>query len=480
MGEEAKRVALDVMGWMWGTVQGAFNEKMNVSQIIVDAVIGMIPLVGDVTAVRDLIAISLGLASDEKKREETMQWVLLVVFIFALIPVVGGVIKGVGRLAIHATAEAVKDSAALMKIGESVVEFLNRIGHGNGVKYLKELDVLKYEKQVLAKFHEFMQGFIDTLAQVKDKMSSVLPAKFVTTIDGWRTSLIELKKLGDSKIPMGIKELNASLKRLQQLVYKGEWTSVSRGSTNGTLEAEARLIDASHVAATASAHGGLKGNKALADGTAKAEAEIAKVYTPKAGYADLKGSPYVSSSGKPAYYEKIEAFSGTIKASKAVEGEYLLRIHRPGEFARPWWVRLPKGVTEANWREFMQNGKQWREVLAVLDEFGKNGAYSIVKVKAGHTLNAWEGKAAEQFGQANPGQYLPGGAMQLFIDSRSKAFTEALEWIVTDAKTLWKDLDNVGYAATNIKYAGAARVERLTDKEEQSKRSAARQTAGAH
>jgi hypothetical protein len=70
--------------------------------------------------------------------------------------------------------------------------------------------------------------------------------------------------------------------------------------------------------------------------------------------------------------------------------------------------------------------------------------------------------------------------MQLFIDSRSKAFTEALTWIVTDAKTLWKDLDNVGYAAANIKYAGAARAERLAEKEEQSKRPAGPKPAGAH
>jgi len=46
--------ALEVGDWLWGTAQGAFNEKAKLSQIIVDAVIGMVPVVGDVTAVRDL------------------------------------------------------------------------------------------------------------------------------------------------------------------------------------------------------------------------------------------------------------------------------------------------------------------------------------------------------------------------------------------------------------------------------------------
>jgi hypothetical protein len=81
-----KATCYDAGSWLWGTVQGAFNEKSSLSQIIVDAVIGMIPLVGDVTAVRDLIAVSIGLVDDPKKRDDTWQWVLLVVLLFALIP----------------------------------------------------------------------------------------------------------------------------------------------------------------------------------------------------------------------------------------------------------------------------------------------------------------------------------------------------------------------------------------------------------
>ena len=91
---EVKRWALDVNDWIWGTVQGAFNEKQTASQIIVDAVVGMIPLVGDATAARDLIAVGSRLASQPEKREEVFEWVLMVILIFALIPVVGGVIKG--------------------------------------------------------------------------------------------------------------------------------------------------------------------------------------------------------------------------------------------------------------------------------------------------------------------------------------------------------------------------------------------------
>ena len=47
---EFRHMATEVAGWLWGTVQGAWNEKQTVSQIITDAVIGMIPLVGQATA----------------------------------------------------------------------------------------------------------------------------------------------------------------------------------------------------------------------------------------------------------------------------------------------------------------------------------------------------------------------------------------------------------------------------------------------
>jgi hypothetical protein len=147
---EVARWALDASDWLWGTVQGAWNEKQSTSQVIVDAVIGMIPLVGDVTAARDLIAVATRLAKDPAKREDTMEWVLLVVLVFALIPVVGGVIKGVGRLLIKGIREGA-DNAQVLK---DIVEFCNRIGHGNAVAWVRQLDIASYQVQVLDKFNK--------------------------------------------------------------------------------------------------------------------------------------------------------------------------------------------------------------------------------------------------------------------------------------------------------------------------------------
>lgn len=470
MSGESKRIAMDLLDWMWGTVRGAFNDKMDLSQIVTDAVIGMIPLVGDVTAARDLIATSLGLANDEKKREDTMQWVLLVIFVFALIPVIGGVVKGVGRLALRVTADTAKN----VKVLEEVISFLNRIGHGNAVKWLKELDVLKHQSKVLERFNAFMDTMIGALAHLKLRLGRALPSELVARMETWSAGLKKVKEAGAKKVPEGIKELHAKLLRLQQLVYRGEWHAVTPGARNVTREAEARLIEDGQAAARASAHGGWKQNliKAGKDASAKDKANLAKVYQARPGYPDLLKEIGPTALANDVY-TSVAAFSGHIGAGTVKGGEYLLRVHIPNTASRAWWVRMPPGTTEANWREFMHGGRQWREVLAVLDEFSKNGAYSIVKVKPGHTINAWEGKAAEQFGLSNPGQYLPGGLTQLYLDTRLPSFADSVEWIVKEAETHWKDLNEVGYAASNVKVAGAARVQRLANDEDQSKRYAA-------
>lgn len=79
-----KTVALESGQWLWGMVQGAFNQKATLSQIVVDAVIGMIPLVGDVTAVRDITAVTTRMVDEEEARNNVWEWVLLVVLVLAL------------------------------------------------------------------------------------------------------------------------------------------------------------------------------------------------------------------------------------------------------------------------------------------------------------------------------------------------------------------------------------------------------------
>ena len=142
---EKKSIIAEVGGWLWGTIEGGFNEQQSLSQIIVDAVIGMIPLVGDVTAVRDLIAVILRLIEHPEKRNDKLEWLTLVLLLLALIPVAGGVIKGCGKLIIRAS-EGVGKHAEILR---DIIQFLNRIGEGNAVKFIKNLNFEKYTGEIL-------------------------------------------------------------------------------------------------------------------------------------------------------------------------------------------------------------------------------------------------------------------------------------------------------------------------------------------
>ena len=163
---------LEVGDWIWGTAQGAFNEKATMSQIIVDAAIGMIPVVGDVTGVRDLLAVVIGLSIDPRKREEKSQWILLVVLALALVPVVGGVVKGVGRLLIKVMGEAAQlagqaeRAARLASAAKDIVAFLNRVGVGNAERWLIELRFAQHQQAVMK--------HLDELAQLADTAGAAM------------------------------------------------------------------------------------------------------------------------------------------------------------------------------------------------------------------------------------------------------------------------------------------------------------------
>lgn len=409
---QVKRWALDTSEWLWGTMQGAFNEKQTTSQIIVDAVVGMIPLVGDVTAARDLVAVSIRLADDPKRREETLEWVLLVVLLFALIPVIGGVIKGVGRLLLKVGKETAENQKTLREI----VEFLNRVGHGNAVKWLKNLDLMSYQGQIAGQFNALMDKLVEALQAIQSHFGGLLSADMKARIAGLITQFKAIKTLGGKMIPKALKDLNERLKLVQRAVYQGELHTVVPGTKNVTREAEARLVEDA-------ASGELKWQRPAfgkyGPNLALNPAKAAEFYHWKDGYPVLTGRKQPLSmpqGGKSQEVEEIiAAFHGPIRP-RSINGPInLTRVigvgqrydKIPGNFpASSWWFEGDKVPATF---------EQWREGYAALDAFNHNGWAVTVEIPAGREVKAWEGTVAEQFDEKT-GQYLEGGATQLYLD----------------------------------------------------------------
>ncbi|MEA9390186.1 hypothetical protein SJI19_06425 [Acerihabitans sp. TG2] len=429
-----KQTSLETGQWIWGTLQGSFNEKQSIGQIIVDAVIGMVPLVGDVTAVRDLLAVSIGLAKDPKKRESTTEWVFLVILLFALIPVIGGLIKGVGRLALHVTEKATKNAEVL----GDVIAVLNRVGEGNAVKWLKEIKIVKYQAQLIKKMHEFCHTVILAINHIlKARVGQILPEKWQYGLIMVRDGFATLQSLATKMIPKAVKELDAKLRVLQALVYQGEIHTLATGAGRLALrrESEGFLIE-----------GPLR--EAVKQGTRfpSIHAEeiheniLRRKYT-KTGHPDLFArNPGESPAfGDKSVYVNIASFSGEITAKNAREmaGTTIFRAFgNPTELA-------PAGSNAAGgfwgFQKIPGNEEEWRQLSAVLDEWNGNGFLVVLHLPEDLATrmpgtHAWHGKIAEQFGNEIPAQYLQGGGEQVIINLDQR-LTKELNRIGDQVKT---------------------------------------------
>jgi hypothetical protein len=481
--KEFELITVEIGKWIWGTAQGAFNEKQTLSQIITDAGIGMVPVVGDVTAVRDLIAVSSGLATNPEKRSHVMEWVLLVIFVFALIPVLGGVIKGVGRVAIRVGADVAKDSEAVAKIAHEVLEFLNRMGHGNEQLWLKTMDVLKYEKELVTRFRSFCDTIIISLHRYGLRFSSILPQSMVARMEQLSNGFKQIQKLGDDMIPKALKEFQEKLKKLQELIHNGgvppidkaKTLAVQTGQKTVTYAEEARLIESG--AAKKIVHTG-KYVQNAANADPKFSRSIDEIYKHEAGFPNLIDR--VETVGTVSYYPKIAAASGPIK-NEMLEGETLFRAFGPegsthgvkvdeSNAIGPFWGRgtPPKSAEE------------WRKKYAVIDEWNRNGWLSMVHIPPGVKIPACTSTVSEQFSKKIAGQFLEGGGQQAvvtaFFEKEVVALSKQLyargggkaSIVLADGKSIvvevkqsgWKGINGkIGYGETVI--PGAAVTERL-------------------
>jgi len=412
-----KALAAESGEWVWGTAKGAFNEKASISQILVDAVIGMIPLVGDATAVRDIIAVIMRMIDQPKKREEVWEWVLLIVLIVALIPVIGGVVKGAGRIVIkvakHAdTLTAAARAAHLASGAREIITFLNRIGTKNAEKWFLALKMSDHQAKLLERYNKLLDVMNDVLVQSRRRFGSMLPASVAQRIDGLRHGIATLKQLGGRMIPRAVREFDQRLREIQAFIHSGGQTTsrmaqhqIAKGPRTVTRAQEARLIE-NGAAPVRSRRGGWKKNAA----DATDPKSYAAVYHPAPGYPDLTAFKL---DGK---CPDICAFSGKIVNRQLKPGESTYRFFGPEGLTHQtkvgesyaggaWWgVGAPP-----------KNAKEWREKAAVLDEWNRDGFMVVGTVMPKRNVKAAVGTISEQSGKKIPGQYLPGGGMQAVV-----------------------------------------------------------------
>lgn len=463
---EFKAASNEVGNWIWGTVAGGFNEKQTIGQILVDAVISMIPVAGEVTAVRDVIAATIRLAEYPEKREESIEWVKLILPLLAIIPLLGGALKGIGKLILRAGKNAEEDA----KILTACVWLLNKIGEGNALKFIRELDFVKYAKPIKEGVNELISRIKTCIDLVIEKFGNALPVKAQQHMQRLKTALDQVAKLVDKMVPQALKDLNNQLRFIQKLAYQGEWHLIPGTGKALARETEARLV-----------HDVLLGKEVWKLENARWPQNAEGVFVPKTGWPNLREKTVVTkltNKNDLVEYNIIAAFSGPIAAKELAPGTHLYRVVSPDDWSRAegaWWTAIdPKTI----------KGAYWRVKFAVCQTWSSNGKYVKYVVKD-KPLHAWEGKVSSQIDQASKlrngqpnaafGQYLEGGETQLYIDfthvSNQHALTEVKALPKVD--TNWTDHLNI-----NIPERGAS-VQKLGQFVEEQKTLASANLASA-
>lgn len=108
-----------------GALMGEFNGSPSIWQTLLDTAIGMVPILGEIGDVRDLIAFAAKFTNDPNEMNDPWNWVGVAGAGIGLVPVVGGAIKGVTKLARN--ADLIQEVRKLAPpIVEAIVDFARK------------------------------------------------------------------------------------------------------------------------------------------------------------------------------------------------------------------------------------------------------------------------------------------------------------------------------------------------------------------
>jgi peptidoglycan hydrolase-like protein with peptidoglycan-binding domain/DNA replication initiation complex subunit (GINS family) len=216
--EESDSIFDVVWDWLWGTLQGDFNKDPSLSQIAVNTVLGLIPLVDQALDLRDITAGLKDLVeyykeddAEQKKHSGVLGlnyelWIWINVFIIAIgcIPEVGSAVKGVLRALIEALQNAGKLADA--QLWKTLLPILKRVGisEGSAKSALKELS------------SELSSWMSDAAMRIKSGLNSI--QKLLSSAENFLVSKAAklLSKKTVDELLASIRKLKAALKAIYE------------------------------------------------------------------------------------------------------------------------------------------------------------------------------------------------------------------------------------------------------------------------
>ena len=220
MSETTQQDEDSILEWVWGAVQGDFNEDPTAGQIITNAVITAIPVVDQVADARDLAASVKALLWD-KRHDDFEVWLAFFFTLIGLVPSVGSLLKGVLKL--------VWKGAKL----DAILRVFNAFAKGNGVAWLKQLragGLREYSKQAAELGKKVLDNVTASLKEAMEYIPSWAGGIYQRMSDLLAELAIIRSKIEDvfNKITLGMEE------KLDDLLKEKKINS-AQGSSKSTL-----------------------------------------------------------------------------------------------------------------------------------------------------------------------------------------------------------------------------------------------------
>ncbi|MDP4486768.1 hypothetical protein QDG88_02230, partial [Pseudoalteromonas piscicida] len=229
---EANGIATQAGDWLWGTLQGDFNQNPSTSQIVVGTLISMIPIIDQVMDLRDITA-NVMLLTDDDEANDTDAWLAFTLTGIGLVPVVGSAVKGVGKVILKNTGESLSAALAVLR----------KLGKGDPVKYLRNINWQDLGKQSATEVKNIVKGLRDSL----DDMSTswhydlLLPDAAIEGMQATVKRLDEVTPKIDQHMQQAAQEIGLRVnKALDE--YQGELPQV--GVTNVPKKSKAPELSA--------------------------------------------------------------------------------------------------------------------------------------------------------------------------------------------------------------------------------------------
>ncbi|MBZ8139485.1 hypothetical protein CLD22_06155 [Rubrivivax gelatinosus] len=425
-----------VAEWIWVVLQGDFADDPTTAQTITGGLISMIPLVDQLSDLRDLVANVRALREDEN---DPWRWVALVLTLVGLFPTLGSPVKAGLKVVV---AEARRE---VFRVAKVAYKGRNKLqGHelwtstaasvDRGIGRLDALLASAPMRKALAgaridEPYRYLSSEIRALAASLDTKS--LRTAYDRAFDALEWVLSRVQRWGAAASSGAAGELLASLLRIRGRLNDGlalvleplrHWLEclARRLEVQGDMQYRA-MVNARnehHVVPTK-----MPVNRVVALVRRGSDAVVRAVIPP---HRSLLAPPPVppghfdiGASAKDPMTGVYATFSRKVVADVLRPGTRLIRVVDPQSTDNGVYWML-----ESEFRA-LHSKDSWRSRFAVWHHWNGNGEYVVYEVPAGPGLRVWRGPAASQqlrdlndrpvIGWDGKKVWLAGGAEQIAV-----------------------------------------------------------------